>query len=67
MNGFWSLTMYDEEYFFVPNPLNRYTLSQRDKLKENADGSVDLYLQTNSPGKDRESTGSPRPSQANLS
>ena len=38
VNGFWSLTMYDAGYFFVPNALNRYTLSERDKLKENADG-----------------------------
>ena len=32
VNGFWSLTMYDKDYFFVPNPLNRYTLSQRNKF-----------------------------------
>ncbi len=37
--------MYDKDYFFVDNPLNRYTLSQRNKLKANADGSVDLYIQ----------------------
>ena len=41
--GFWSLTMYDDEYFFVANPLNRYTLSSRYKFKHNRDGSVDLY------------------------
>jgi hypothetical protein len=40
VNGFWSLTMYDTNYFFVPNVLNRYTVSQRNKLKLNADGSV---------------------------
>ena len=50
VNGFWSLTMYDAEYFFVDNPLNRYTLSARNKLKHNADGSVDLYLQHENPG-----------------
>jgi len=49
VNGFWSLTMYDSHYFFVPNSLNRYTLSQRDKFITNADGSVDLYLQADSP------------------
>ncbi len=50
VDGFWSLTMYDDQYFFVPNKLDRYTLSARNALNKNADGSVDLYLQANSPG-----------------
>ncbi|HTW87714.1 MAG TPA: DUF1254 domain-containing protein [Candidatus Binataceae bacterium] len=61
VNGFWSLTMYDARYFFVANPLNRYTLSARNKLKHNADGSVDLYLQNENPGKARESNWLPAP------
>ncbi|WP_290706439.1 MULTISPECIES: DUF1254 domain-containing protein [Gordonia] len=61
VKGFWSLTMYDKDYFFVDNPLNRYTLSERNELKKNADGSVDLYLQANSPGKDKESNWLPAP------
>jgi hypothetical protein len=61
VNGFWSLTMYDEGYFFVDNPLNRYTLSARDELKKNADGSVDLYLQHKSPGPELESNWLPAP------
>lgn len=61
VNGFWSLTMYDKDYFFVENPLSRYTLSGRNKLKANADGSVDLYLQADSPGKDKESNWLPAP------
>jgi len=61
VDGFWSLTMYDAGYFFVDNPLNRYTLSQRNKLKANADGSVDLYIQNESPGKDKESNWLPAP------
>ena len=59
--GFWSLTMYDAEYFFVANPLNRYTLSSRNKFRYNKDGSVDLYLQNESPGKDKESNWLPAP------
>ena len=61
VNGFWSLTMYDSEYFFVDNPLNRYTLSQRNTLKANPDGTVDLYIQHESPGKDKESNWLPAP------
>jgi hypothetical protein len=61
VDGFWSLTMYDADYFFVANPLNRYTLSQRDKLTPNPDGSVDLYLQNESPGADKEANWLPAP------
>jgi len=61
VNGFWSLTMYNAEYFFYGNTLNRYTLSARDDLKKNADGSVDLYLQHESPGPDKESNWLPAP------
>jgi hypothetical protein len=61
VDGFWSLTMYNADYFFVANSLNRYTLSQRNKLKVNADGSVDLYIQHESPGKDKESNWLPAP------
>jgi hypothetical protein len=60
-NAFWSLTMYDTGYFFVDNPLNRYTLSSRSKLKPNPDGSTDLYIQKDSPGPDKESNWLPAP------
>ena len=60
-NGFWSLTMYDKDYFFVANPLNRYSISARQNLKANADGSVDLYIQNESPGADKESNWLPAP------
>ncbi|HZZ79042.1 MAG TPA: DUF1254 domain-containing protein [Gemmataceae bacterium] len=60
--GFWSLTMYDGDYFFVKNPLNRYTLSPRNSLKYNDDGSLDLYIQKDSPGKEKESNWLPAPS-----
>ncbi len=60
-NGFWSLTMYDKDYFFVPNPLNRYSISPRQNLKANADGSVDLYIQNENPGPDKESNWLPAP------
>jgi len=60
--GFWSVTMYDANYFFVANPLNRYSISARQNLKANADGSVDLYIQNKSPGADKESNWLPSPS-----
>lgn len=60
--GFWSLTMYDGEYFFVKNPLNRSSVSPRDDLKFNNDGSLDLYIQKDSPGKEKESNWLPAPS-----
>jgi hypothetical protein len=61
VEGFWSLTMYDDKYFFVNNPLNRYSISARQNLQTNPDGSTDLYIQNGSPGKDKESNWLPAP------
>ena len=61
VKGFWSLTMYDPDFFFVPNPIDRYSLSQRDTFATNADGSVDLYLQAESPGPGKEANWLPAP------
>jgi hypothetical protein len=61
VRGFWSLTMYDGNYFFVANPINRYSASPRQNLKTNADGSTDLYIQNQSPGADKESNWLPAP------
>ena len=60
-DAFWSLTLYDENYFFAPNAINRYALAQRDKLVTNLDGSVDMYLQAESPGKGKEANWLPTP------
>jgi hypothetical protein len=59
--GFWSLTMYDANYFFVNNPLNRYSISARQDLKSNLDGSTNLYIQKDSLGADEESNWLPAP------
>ncbi len=61
VEGFWSLTMYDPQMFFVNNPLNRYSLSPRQDLKVNPDGSTDLYIQHESPGKEKEANWLPAP------
>jgi len=60
-DGFWSLTMYGGDCFFVDNPLGRYTLSARDELKSNPDGSLDIYIQEHPPGADREANWLPAP------
>jgi hypothetical protein len=61
VEGFWSLTMYDSEGFFVANPLDRVSLSQRNDFDFNADGSLDLYIQNDSPGEDQETNWLPAP------
>ncbi len=61
VKGFWSLTMYNKELFFVANPLNKYTVSERNNLVKNKDGSVDLYIQHDSPGHDKEANWLPAP------
>jgi hypothetical protein len=63
VNGFWSITMYeiDQGLWFVPNALNKFTVSPRNKLKANDDGSVTLYLQNESPGADKEANWLPAP------
>jgi hypothetical protein len=61
VEGFWSITMYDAQYFFVANPINRYSISPRQNLKSNADGSIDLYVQKDSPGADKDSNWLPAP------
>jgi DNA sulfur modification protein DndE len=59
--GFWSLTMYDDQYFLVPNAAKRNSLSSRDKFAYNRDGSMDLYVQKDSPGADKRSNWLPAP------
>jgi hypothetical protein len=66
VGAFWSLTMYDAEGFPVPNPLNRYAIGDRDALKYNPDGSLDIYIQHETPGKDKESNWLPAPKSGEL-
>jgi hypothetical protein len=53
--AFWSLTGYDKDGYFIANPVNRYAIGDRDRLKFNPDGSLDLYVQSQDPGPDHES------------
>ncbi len=61
VEAFWSVTMYDGQFFFVANPINRYSISPRQNLKYNSDGSLDLYFHKDSPGADKESNWLPAP------
>jgi hypothetical protein len=61
VRGFWSLTMYNERQAFAANPIDRYAIGDRDKLTFNPDGSLDIYIQRESPGKDKESNWLPAP------
>jgi hypothetical protein len=66
VGAFWSLTMYDAEGFQLPNPINRFAIGDRDALKFNVDGSLDLYIQNQSPGRDKESNWLPAPKSGEL-
>jgi hypothetical protein len=60
--GFWSVTMYNfANAYTVENPINRYALGSDDKLMYNPDGTVTMYLQSASPGKEKEPNWLPTP------
>ena len=68
VDGFWSLTLYDAQHFFVPNALKRYSLGTKNKnLKVESDGSLILYVQADSPGPDKEANWLPAPKDADFS
>ena len=64
VNAFWSVTMYDgKSQFLIKNPINRYLINSPmlPEMKKNADGSLTLYIQKDSPGKAKESNWLPAP------
>jgi hypothetical protein len=61
VNAFWSITLYDSEGFQVANVLNRFAVSSYLPFQTNADGSLDLFFQNESPGKDKEVNWLPAP------
>lgn len=60
-DAFWSITMYDADGFPVANSINRYAIGDRDNLTFNEDGSLDIYMQHESPGIDKEPNWLPAP------
>ncbi len=61
VDAFWSVTLYDKDGFQVANSLNRFAVSSWMPFKYNADGSLDLYFQNESPGADKEANWLPAP------
>jgi hypothetical protein len=64
VNAFWSVTMYDaKNQLLVKNPINRYLINSpmMSGMKKNKDGSLTLYIQKDSPGKDKEANWLPAP------
>jgi hypothetical protein len=59
--AFWSVTMYDSAGFQAANAIDRFAIGDRDDLSHNDDGSLDLYLQHESPGPEREPNWLPAP------
>ncbi len=59
--AFWSVTMYHADGFQAANPLSRFAIGDRDELRYNADGSLDIYMHPDSPGPDKESNWLPDP------
>lgn len=65
VNGFWSLTLYNDKHLFHPNNLKRYSLGTKNTaLKRNPDGSLTIYAGATSPGAERESNWLPAPAGA---
>ncbi len=68
VNAFWSVTMYNNKSLFVNNPINRYSVGKyTEGLKNNTDGSLDIYISTKNPGPAKQSNWlpAPTPSQSN--
>ncbi len=61
VRSFWSATMYDPDGFQVRNEINRFAIGDRDPLRYNADGSLDIYVQHQDPGQDRYANWLPAP------
>lgn len=64
VNAFWSVTMYElPASLLYANPLKRYLINSAmlPDLKRDPDGGITLYLQNESPGKDKEANWLPAP------
>lgn len=65
--AFWSLTMYNDKQLFTANSIDRFAIGDRDALTFNADGSLDLYIQRETPPRENQSNWLPAPASGNFS
>jgi hypothetical protein len=62
VNGFWSLTLYNEHHFFAPNAITRYSLGTKNKaLRYESDGSLTIYVQADAPAEAQHNNWLPAP------
>jgi len=61
VDAFWSLTMYDNDSYLVDNAINRYALGDRSNMTRDPDGSLTIYIQSDSPGDDKARNWLPAP------
>ena len=61
VDAFWSLTMYDKDSYLVDNPIGRYAVGDRSNMKLGDDGSLTIYIQSESPGQEKEGNWLPSP------
>ncbi|EHQ28919.1 DUF1254 domain-containing protein [Mucilaginibacter paludis] len=62
--AFWSLTLYDKDRYLTANAIRRYAIGDRNNLKFNPDGSLDIYVQHENPGKEKENNWLPAPTES---
>jgi hypothetical protein len=67
VRAFWSLTMYNDKQLFADNPINRYAIGDRDDLKFNSDGSLEIFVQRQAPGGERDRNWLPAPASGGFS
>ena len=68
MRGFWSLTLYNQNHFFAPNDIKRYSTGTKNKaLRYNAEGSLTIYVQSDPPLEAQRGNWLPSPKDADFS
>ena len=61
VKAFWSVTMYDDKHFLAANPIGRYALGDRDPIRAEPDGTLEILIQHDDPGPERRSNWLPAP------